>query len=107
MSHVIVVDVGDSLRDFAAGDSSVQVEHLGPNLVGNVLGGLLSEQLVVKEVAAPDNLHIVQIVGVDSGQANATVVHLPCEDLITEEVVAEDASVRIGIVERLSSGNIN
>jgi hypothetical protein len=45
-------------------------------------------------------------VAVDCGQAHAAVVHLSCEDLVAEEVVAEDAAVAVGTVDALVSGHI-
>jgi len=45
-------------------------------------------------------------VGVHGGEADTAVVHLASEDLVSEEVVTEDAAVGVGVVEGLSDGDV-
>jgi hypothetical protein len=57
-------------------------------------------------VAASNDLDVVQVVAVDSGQADTAVVHLAGEDLVTEEVVTENAGVGVSEVVGLSHSHI-
>ena len=57
-------------------------------------------------VAATNNFDIVEVMRVDSWEANTAVVHLTSEDLVTEEVVSENTTVTVGKVVGLSHGNI-
>ena len=90
---VVAVDVGDAGGDLGAVESAAEVEHLGADLLVDVGGALQLEQVVVKVVAATDYLDIVDVVGVDRGEAHTAVVHLASEHFVTEEVVAPDTRV--------------
>mgnify|MGYP000188319005 CR=1 FL=1 len=62
---VVVVDVGNSLRHFSAGQSSAELHHLLANLVVDALWGFSSQQLVVQVVSSSDHLDVVEVVRVD------------------------------------------
>lgn len=57
-------------------------------------------------VTATDNFDVAEVVTVDGGEAGTAVVHLTGEDLVTEEVVTEDSTVRVGEVVGISHGHI-
>lgn len=57
-------------------------------------------------VATTNYFNIVDIVTINGWQADTAVVHLSSEDLVTEEVVTENTTVRVGEVMRVSFGNI-
>jgi len=83
------------LGDFRAGNKAVQIQELGADLLHEVRAGLQVEQLIVQSVASAHDFNVVHEVAVDGRQADAAVVHLPCEHLITVEPVSEDAAVTI------------
>lgn len=105
--EVVGVVVGNARGDLRTGHSAAEREHLLANLVVDLVGGLELHQGVVKGVAATDNLDIVHVVGVDSGQADTAVVHLASEHFVTEEVVAEKAGVAVGVVLGVTHGNVD
>jgi len=104
--HVVRIDVRHTLRDLRPGYVSVQVEHLLPDLLHQLGTGLQGQQFVVERVSASDDLNIVNVVTVDSGQTNATVVHLSGENFISVEPIAENARIRVRTVQALLSGDI-
>lgn len=106
MLEVVVIDVGDSLGNFAARNSAVEVEDLLTNLLNDFRRVFAGHKLVVKLVAAAVDLNVVKEVRVYGGKANTAVVHLASENFVTEEVVSEDTAVGVGEVERLSQGNV-
>ena len=97
--QVIVVDVSDALSNLRSRNSAALHKDLGTDLLGNLRRSFLGKQLVVEAVAATENFHIIDEVGVNGWQANTAVVHLAGEDLISEEIVSKDAAVRVGVVE--------
>lgn len=105
--EVVGVVVGHAGGDLRAGQTAAEGQHLLADLVVNFIGGLELHQGVVEGVAATDNLDIVHVVGVDGGEADAAVVHLASENLISEEVVAEKTGVGVGVVFGVSHGHID
>ena len=53
-----------------------------------------------------DNFNIIQVMTVDRGQADSTVVHLSSKNFISKEPVAKNTTVTVRRVEALSSGYI-
>ena len=104
---MVVVQMSNSFSYFTSRHSSAQVKDLLSDLVGDLISGLSGQEGVVKVVSASVYLHIVQVVGVDGGQADAAVVHLSGEDFIAEEVVTENAAVRVSVVLGVGSGDID
>ena len=49
---------------------------------------------------------LTDVLGVERRDGDATPVHLPGENFITEEPVAKDATVAVGTVEALSAGDV-
>lgn len=92
---VVVVNVGNSLGNLASWESSAQEEHVFANIIGNCSWRLGIQQLVVEVISSSDDLDIVEIVRVDSWEADSAVVHLSGEYLISEEVVSKETTVRI------------
>mmetsp|Transcript_119355 Transcript_119355/g.166548 ORF Transcript_119355/g.166548 Transcript_119355/m.166548 type:complete len:385 (-) Transcript_119355:291-1445(-) len=99
--------MGNTGSDFTSVNSSVEEQELGTNFLVDFVGGLSKHELVVEGIAATDHFDVVEVVRVDSGEADTAVVHLSGEDLITVEVVAEDAAVGVGIVVSVGVSNIN
>jgi hypothetical protein len=104
--HVVRVEVGHAVGDLGAVHAAAQGEQLGADLLVDGLVGLGVQKRVPEVVAATDDLDVVQVVAVDGGQADTAVVHLAGEDLIAEEVVAENAGVGVGEVVGLSHGHV-
>lgn len=107
MLDVVGVNLADAGGNLRTGQSSAEGEHLGANLLVDTVRLLNLHKVVVEEVAATNDLDIVDEVRVDGGEADAAVVHLAGEDLITEEVVAEETRVGVGVVLAVSDGDID
>jgi hypothetical protein len=103
---MIVVDVGDTLGNLWAGDTTVQIEHLGSDLLHHISATLYSHQLIVELISSSDNLNIIKIMSVNGRQTDSTVVHLASENLVSEEVVAKKTAVTVGAVDALVAGDI-
>ena len=104
--HVVSIDVRDSLSNLRSGDSASSLDHLLSNFSVDLVVRLEVHQLIVEVVSATDDFDIVDVVTIDGWQANTAVVHLSGENLVTEEVVSEDTTIRVGEVVRVSSGHI-
>lgn len=99
--------MSNSLSNFTSSYSSVLVKDLRSDLIGDVLWRFFSQKLVVKWISSSVYFYIIQVVRVDCRKTNSAIVHLSCEDFITVEVVTEDTSVWVSIIERVSSSDIN
>ena len=104
--QVIVINVSNSLGDFASSDSSVQVQDLRSNFLDNVWWCFSSEESVVQWVSASVDFYIIQVVRVDGWETHTTVVHVSCEHFITVEVVTPNTWIRVGVVKWFLSGDI-
>jgi hypothetical protein len=103
---VVGVEVSDTLCDLRARHTTVQVEHLGSNLLQNIGARQNTHQLIIELVSSADKLKIVKEVSIDAWESNTSIVNLASENLITEEVVAENATVRVWKVDVLVAGHI-
>ena len=74
---------------------SVQIQKLLTNLLHEFWAWLQSEELVVESIATSHNLDVVDVMTVDCGQSNATVIHLSSENLITVEPITENTAVTV------------
>jgi len=107
MPKVVVINVCDSFSNLRSFYSSIKVEHLRTDLLKHVCCALDRHKFVIQLIFTSEHLYIVQVVSVNSGQADAAVVHLSCEDLVAKEVVSEDTAVAVGTVDALVSGHIH
>ena len=105
--HVVVVQVGHSLGYFGTGQSSPELQDLVADFGGDVAGALTGQQTVVQVVAASEDFHVIEIVGVDGRKTDSAVIHLSGEDFISKEGVSEDSTVGVGHVVGVSSGYID
>jgi hypothetical protein len=106
--HVVSIEVSNTLGNFRARDTTALLDHLLSDLT--VSGGLalgVSHEGVVDVVARTDNFNIVHVVTVDSGEAHTAVVHLSGEDFVSEEVVSEKSTVRVGMEQSFCHSDIN
>jgi len=106
MLHVVVIDVRNSLGDLTSWKSTTKLQHVGSNISIDGCWSLSIKKGVVKMVSSTDNLNIIDVMTVDSWQANTAVVHLSGEDFVTEEVVSENTTVRVSEIVRVSSSDI-
>jgi len=104
--NMICVDVRDSSGDLSSWKSSSKLEHVLSNLLVDFFWSFSSEKLVVHGVSSSDDLNIVKIMGPGGWEADTAIVHLSGEDFISEEVVTEETTVRVGHVVGISSGNV-
>jgi len=100
------IDVGNSLGDLTSWDSSSDVVHLHSDLLVQTLNGLVGEHVIVHGSSSSDDLDLIEVMGIDGWEMDSTVVHLSGEDLISEEVVSEKTSIRVGEVVALGSGHV-
>jgi hypothetical protein len=106
--HVIGVEVGNTLGNFRARDATTLLDHLESDLtVGGGLALGVVHEGVVDVVARADNLNIVHVVTVDSGEAHTAVVHLSSENFVSEEVVSEKTRVGVRVEQSFTEGDIN
>jgi len=106
--HVVGIEVGNTLGNFRAGDATALLDHLESNFtVGGGLTLSVVHEGVVDVVARADNLNIVHVVRVNSGETDTTVVHLSSEDFVSEEIVSEKTRVRVRVEQSFSDGDIN
>lgn len=103
MAHVVRIYVADSLRDFGAWYSAVQVQHLRTNLLHYVCCRLDGHQFVVEGVACSHHFYVVQVVRVYGRQRHSAVVHLASEDFVSEKPVTEYSTVAVRTVQALLS----
>ena len=103
---VIVIDVRNSLGNLTSWKSSSKGKHVLTNLAIDGFWCLRSQERVVEEVSASDDLNIVKIMRVDGWKANSAIVHLSGENLVTEEVVCEETTVRVGHVVSIGSSDV-
>jgi len=61
---------------------------------------------IVEVIASSDDLNIVDVVSIDSGETYTAIVHLAGENLVTEEVISENGGVTVGHVVTLGNGHI-
>ena len=99
--------MADSLGDFGAGHSPVQVKHLWPNLLHDVGGGLDAHELVPEDITRPNNLNFIDVITVEGGDGHAAPIHLPGENLISKEPVTKDAAVTIRTVQAFGTSYID
>ena len=107
VAHMIRVNVRNSLCDFRPRNPSIQVEHLGANLLHDVRSWLNGHELVPEGVSSAHNFHVIHEVRVDGWLTNAAVVHLTSENFISEEPVTENAAIAIWRIKALLSCDIN
>lgn len=104
--HVITIDVADTGCNFASVDTATDVQELGTDFLVDSLVWLFCKKWVPKVVTATNNLNVINVMTIDSGQASTAVVHLASENLISEEVVTEDSAVTVCEVVGISQSNI-
>ena len=95
MLQVVVIDVGHTLGNFRARHATVQIKHLGSNLLENIGTTLDAHQLIIELVSTSDYLDVIEIMSIDGGKADTAVVHLACEYLVAEEVMSENTAVTV------------
>jgi hypothetical protein len=93
--QVVVIDMGDTLGDLRARYATVQIEHLGSNLLEHISTTLDAHQLVVELVSTSYYLNIIKIMSIDGGKANTAIVHLAGKYLVAEEVMSENTAVTV------------
>ena len=103
---MVVINVSYSLCDLTSWESTTECEHVLSNLSIERFWRLSVEKCVVKVIATPNNLNIIDVVTIDGRQADTAIVHLTSENFITEEVVTEDSAVRVGKIMGLGPGHI-
>jgi len=106
MLHVEIVDVGNSLSNLTSWQSTTNLEHVLADIGIDRSWSLSIEESIVEVVATTDHFNVVDIVAVDGWQADTTIVHLSSEHFVSEEVVTEDTTVRVGEIVRIGSGHI-
>ena len=98
LTDVGSVQVRDALGDLRSGDAAASLEDLTADLGVLLSGTGLAHEAVPEVVAGADDLDLSDEVGVEDGGGHAGPVHLADEDLVAEEVTAEDGAVRVGVV---------
>ena len=106
MLHVVVINVSYSLCDLTSWKSTTKCEHVLSNLSIERFWRLSVEKRVIKVIATPNNLNIIDVVTIDGRQADTAIVHLTSENFVTEEVVTEDSAVRVGKIMGVGPGHI-
>ena len=96
----------DALRYFRSWNATVQIQHLGSDLLHDIRGGLNAHQLVPKYVSRSHYFDFADVVAVESGAGDSEPVHLSSEDFVAEEPVSKDAAVAIRTVQALSASHI-
>jgi len=104
---VVVVHVGHAGGELRSVQSAAEREELGTNLLVDVVVVLSVLERLEEVGAATNDFNVVEVVGVDSGQADTAVVHLASENFVTVEVVSEDTGVGVGEVVGIGSGHID
>ena len=84
LAHVGGVQVGHTLRNFRARHSSVKVEHLWADLLHAVRCRLDAHELVPQDISSSNDLHIVDVIGVEGRHGHSAPVHLSGEDFISK-----------------------
>jgi len=64
------------------------------------------QQLIVECVTSAYNLNIIHVMSIDRGESNSAVVHLSCENFISEEPISEYTTVTVRTVQTLLSCDI-
>lgn len=94
--HVVSIHMSDSLGNLGSGSSSALEEDLRSDLVHSLEKTVLSHELVVESVSGSEDLDVGHEGSINGVHTHTGVGHLSGEDLISEEVVSEDTSVRVG-----------
>lgn len=103
---MIVVDVGHTLGNLRARNATIQIEHLGSNLLEHIGTALDAHKLIVKLVSSSNNLNVVKEVSIDCGKADSAIIHLASENLVAEEVVTENTAVTVWTEDAFVAGDI-
>ena len=103
---MVCVEVGNAVSDLRSVDTSAERKQLCTDFLVDGLVRLSCQERVPEVGTATDDFNIVEIVTVDSGEASSTIVHLPGEDFIAEEIVTKETIVGVGEVMGVSHGNI-
>lgn len=104
--EMLGVHIGDSSSDLRSGDSSVQVEDLVSDGLGDIVTSFMLKELVVKLVLGSESFNFVHEVGVLSQNNLRHVEHLRGVDLVTVEVTTEETSVGVRSVDGLVNGQV-
>ena len=107
LAHVGGVQVGHTPSNFRARHSSVKIEHLWANLLHAVRCRLDAHELVPQYISGPDDLYIVDVIGIESRHCHSAPVHLSGKDLIAKQPVAENSTVRVGTVKAFGPSYID
>lgn len=105
--HVVCVHVGYSLGNLRASHTTANPENLISNLLVNAIATLDIHELVPETISATDDFNFVNELSPCDWNGNSNVVHLSAEDLIAENVISPDSTVRVGFVLAICKGNIN
>jgi len=87
-------------------NATALTQKLATDILVDLQISLFGKKAVPEMVAATNNLNVVQVVRVDSWEADTTVVHLACEDFVSEKVVSEKTAVAVSEVVGLSHSHI-
>ena len=82
-------------------------KKLWTNFFINTLIRLIIKKSVPQVVTTTDNLNFIQKVTVNCWEASTAVIHLACENFISEEVIAENSAIRVWEIVTVSHRNIN
>lgn len=108
MFDMVGIQMRQALGSLRSVDATTEGQQLRTDLSVHFVVTLRAvHKIVVNLVATTDDLNIVNIMRVDSGQADTAIVHLTGENFVSEEVVSEKCTVRVGVVEGISHGDIN
>ena len=104
--HVISIQMAYTLCDLRPWHSAVEIKHLWSNLLHDIRCCLNAHKFVPKDVTSTNNLMLTDELAIESWHGHTTPVHLPSENLIAEEPVAEDATVAVGAVQTLCTSDV-
>ena len=107
MSNVVSIHWSDTSGNFTASDASAESEHLETDLISDVAMMLGIHHGVVEMVSASVDLDVVDVLSVSGQKVDTAVVHLSGEDLVSEEVVTEETTVRVSEVVTVLLGDID
>ena len=103
---MIVVNVRNSGGNFSSCNSSSVLEHVLSNFMVKTSWSFVSKEVVVHGISSSDDFDVIKVVRPNSWETGSTIVHLSCEDLISEEVVSEESGIGVSEVVGVSSGDI-
>ena len=103
---VIGIYVGNSGSNLTSWKSSTLLHHVLTDFMINRCWGFSFEKLIVHSISSSDNFNIIEIMSPNSWKTCAAIVHLSSENFVSEEIVAEKTTVRVGKIVRVSSGDV-